>query len=58
MHADVVELHGNLLAANIQGKTIELGDLDIDGTGNLPVDLGDLDPTELVGHTLISESRS
>lgn len=38
--------------ARIQGQTIE-ADLDSDGQGHLPLDLGDLDPTDL-GHSKTS----
>ncbi|KAI3471022.1 hypothetical protein Pfo_027685 [Paulownia fortunei] len=52
-----VEVTGNSLAEKMEGKTIE-GDLDSDGTGHLPVDLGDLDPTKLAdSKTLISDNK-
>lgn len=47
MYADIeVPMSGDAIAARIEGLTID-GDVDSDGTqtGNLPLELGDLDLT-------------
>ncbi|KAL0304043.1 UNVERIFIED_CONTAM: hypothetical protein Sradi_6272400 [Sesamum radiatum] len=43
---DIVDLKGSSIGAKVEGMGID-GDLDSDGTGHLPVELGDLDPSKI-----------
>lgn len=53
-------MKGNsIIAAKIEGMGSDQGHLDSDGTGHLPVELGDMDPAKLGdANTLFSQNRS
>ncbi|KAI3458365.1 hypothetical protein Pfo_015028 [Paulownia fortunei] len=53
-----IDVKGSSIAAEIEGMATE-GHLDSDGTGHLPVDLGDMDPAKLRdARTIFSQNRS
>lgn len=56
----VIDVKGNsIIAAKIEGMGSDQGHLDSDGTGHLPVELGDMDPAKLGdANTLFSQNRS
>ncbi|KAL7146617.1 hypothetical protein ABFS83_06G053300 [Erythranthe nasuta] len=53
-----IDMKDNSIAAKIEGMDTE-GHLDSDGTGHLPVELGDLDPAKLrEDNSLFSQNKS
>ncbi|KAL6509408.1 hypothetical protein OROGR_022718 [Orobanche gracilis] len=53
-----IDLRGSSIAAEVEGISSE-GHLDSDGTGHLPADLGDMDPSRLTDSKYIfSQNRS